>query len=260
MKARFPGVLLVCITLIFSVVACSGDKTAPNGMTGAEILTMSDSAAVNQLQFTAIAHMNIMGETSEMYMSGAGDNLNEEMYLIETSPEEPDYIIQVYMVDGWLYMNDPYDSTHWVRTELNEDIWEEQNTFSQQMALLEGFTGAKYVGMENIGGSNCYKIEVEPNWEALFELSGSGDDEDITPEEIAEMIKDSSCIAWIAENTYYPMQIFFSMTIDMQIMGEMGMEMTMTFSNLNQPVTVDLPPGANGATTISYDDFVEGNW
>jgi hypothetical protein len=36
--------------------------------------------------------------------------------------------------------------------------------------------------------------------------------------------------------------------------------MTMTFFDINQPVTVTLPSAAKNATEISYDDFMAEDW
>jgi hypothetical protein len=204
--------------------------------------------------------MDMMGETIDMYMTGAADEINREMYMTEISPQAPDYMMQVYMVDGWLYMTDPEDSTEWIKTELVDEIWEERNIADQQMSLVEGFLDAKYVGMENIGGFNCYKIDIDPNWDAIFNAADISETEGVSNEEMIDMIKETSCITWIAENDYFPIQVFFSMTMDMQFLGDMTMDMTMTVSNINQPVTVTLPVTAKSATEISYEDFMAGDY
>jgi hypothetical protein len=115
--------------------------------------------------------------------------------------------------------------------------------------------------MENIGGFNCYKIDVDPNQDALFSASDMSGTEGLSNEEINDMMKDSSCTAWVAESTYFPMQISFSMTLEMDVYGEkypITVDMTMTFSNINQPVTINLPAAAQNATAISYEDFMAG--
>lgn len=194
-----------------------------------------------------------------MNMIGASDELNHEMYMNMTSPQSSDYMVQMYIVNDSLYMTNPNDSTEWIKTKLMDKIWEEENIAGRQMALVEGFFDAKYVGIENIGGLNCYKIDVEPNWGALLNASDLSDTANVSNEEMVSMIKDSTCTAWIAENNYYPVQIFFSMTLDTQFLGNMTMNMTMTTSNINQPVTIELPSAAKNAKAISYEDFVAGN-
>lgn len=261
MKVRIFGPILLCVMVLAVAIGCSsGVVKAPNGMTGAEILEMSQNASVNSLQFSAISVENLMGSEMTMNMIGASDELNHEMYMSMTSPQTSDYMVQMYIVNGSLYMTNPNNSTEWIKTKLKDKIWEEENIAGRQMSLVEGFLDAKYVGKENIGGLNCYKIDVEPNWETLFNASGLNDTANISNEEMVNMIKDSACTAWITENTYYPVQIFFSMTFNVAPLGDMTMDMTMTTSNINQPVTIELPSAATNATEISYEDLVAGNY
>jgi len=261
MRVKNWGILFLCIAVLLGTVACGGNGVAPNGMTGAEILEMSQTASVNTMQFSATVEVNAMGEAMTMYMTGAADEMNREMYMTTTAPEIYDEATQVYVVDDWIYTTD--SNGDWIKTELTDDIWEEQNPTSQQMGLMEGFVDAKYLGMETIGGSNCYKIAIDPNWAALFSAADMSGTEGLSTEEMIDMIKDSSCTAWVAENTYFPMQIFFSMTMEMDILGQkysVTMDMTMTFSNINQPVTITLPAAARSATEVSYEDFMAGEW
>lgn len=262
MKARFLAVVVLCVVSVLGAVACSGGGgVAPNGMTGAEILTTSQTTAMNSMQFSATVETSMMGETLEMYMSGAIDEAGRAMYMTMTSPGD-DYTMQVYITDGWLYMIDPDYSTSWIKTRLTEDIWEEQNPVSSQMEVLEDFLKAGYLGMENIGGFNCYKIDVDPNWEAVLSATDMDETDYYSTEELIDMIKDTEFVFWIAEGSYFPMQMFFSMTMEMEILGEtysVDMDMTMTFSNINQPVNITLPAAASNATEVSYEDMY-GDW
>jgi len=257
MRTKICGILLLCVAVLLGAVACSGGGVAPNGMTAAEILAMSQNASMNTAQFTAVTNMDMMGETMEMYMVGAFDEANREMYMTMTASEVYDEAMQMYVVDDWVYITDEYGD--WMKTALTDDIWEEQSPTTQQMGLMEGFIEAKYVAIENIGGASCYKIDIDPNWDAIFNATDLSGTEGISNEELIDMIKETSCSMWIAENTYFSMQIFFDMTMEMEVLGEtysVDMDMTMTFSNVNQPVTITLPLAANEAVEISYEDFI----
>ena len=263
MKARFFGVLVLCVALLSGTVACSGGAVAPNGMTGAEILEMSQNASMNTMQFNISMENGLMGEAYMTNMIGAGDNLNQEMYLVETSPDMPDYDMEVYIVDDWIYRTNPNSSTEWIKTGLTEDIWAKQDITDQKLGLLSEYLGARYIGMESINGINCYKIDVEPNWDAIFAAADISETEGVSKQDMIDMIKDTSCTAWVAEATYYTARIFFGMTIEMDILGQkysMTMDMTMTTSNINQPVTINLPAAAKSAKAISYEDFMAGNY
>lgn len=262
MKARFLAVIVLCVVSILGAVACSGGGVAPNGMTGGEILAASQTTTFNSARFSATVETGMMGESLAMQMSGAMDEANQAMYMTMTAPDI-DYTMQMYITDGWLYMIDPDYSTSWIKTRLTEDIWEQQNPTAQQLELLEGFVEAKYLAMQNIGGSNCYKIEVVPNWNAILGATDMDETDYYSTEQLVDMIKDTECMVWVEEASYYPVQLYFSMTMEMDILGEkysVTMDMTMTFTDINQPVNITLPAAASSATEISYDDFMYGDW
>lgn len=262
MKARFIAVVVLCVAALVGVVACGGGGTAPNGMTGAEILATSQTTTMNSMEFSATVGSTMMEETYTMHMSGAMDEANRAMYMTMTSPEY-DYTMQMYITGGWLYMIDPDYSDSWIKTRLTDDIWEQQNPTVQQMELLEDILDAKYLAMENVGGLNCYKIDIDPNWDAILSATEMDETEYYSNEELIDMIKNTECVIWVAEGSYFPVQMFFSMTMEMEIMGQtysIDMDMTMTFSNINQPVNITLPAAAADATEMSYDEFMSGGW
>ena len=263
MRVRNLGILFLCIAVLLGTVACSGGGVAPNGMTAAEILEMSQNASMNTMQFNMVMETAFMGDEITMNMVGAGDNLNQEMYLIGTSPQMQDYDMEVYIVDDWIYMTNPNSSAEWIKTGLTEDIWDEQDITGQQLGLMNDCLATRYIGMENINGINCYKIDVQPNWDAIFAAADISETEGISKQDMIDMIKDTSCTAWVAENTYYTMEIFLGMTMEMDILGQkysVTIDMTMTTSNINQPVNITLPVAATNATEISYEDFMAGNY
>lgn len=260
MKARFLAITVLCAAALMGTVACSGGGTAPNGMTGGEIMAMSENSIVNSARFTATMETGVMGETMEMYMMGSVDEAEQAMYMSMTSPDIGDYSLQMYILDDWIYMYDSESGTGWYKTKLTEDMWEEQDPVGPQMELLEDFVEANYLGMESISGFNCYKIDIDPNWNAIFSATEMEETDGISTDELTDMIKDTQCVTWIAEGSYYPIQIFFGMTMDMMFLGEMTMDMTMTFFDINQTVTITLPSAAKNATEISSYDFTEGNW
>jgi len=263
MKARFMAVIVLCVAALVGTVACSGGGgKAPNGMTGAEILAASQTTTINSMRFSATVETAMMDETLVMYMAGSMDEANREMYMTMTSPDY-DYTMQMYITDGWLYMIDPDYSESWIKTRLTDDIWEQENPTAGQMELLEDVLEAKYLAMEIVSGSNCYKIDVDPNWDAILSATDMEETEYYSTDELIDMIKDTECVIWVAEGSYLPMQMFFSMTMEMEIMGQkysVDVDMTMTFSNINQAVDITLPSAALDATEMTYDEFMAGDW
>jgi len=258
--AKILGVFIFCTSLLIGAIACNSSGVAPNGMTGAEILNMSNSIVINTVQFNATVGLDFLGETSEVNIVGIANESNKEMYLNETSQNTNNVLFQMYAINGQLYMTDPRDNASWVRIELVDKIWEDANKAGSYMASLENFDKARYVGMENISGTKCYKIEINPDKEALLNILGLSSSRNVSTEEMTSMIKDPHCFAWIAENSYYPLQIFFTLIFDTQFLGDMSINSTIGFSGFNYPVVITLPVGAENATEISFDEFMASGY
>jgi len=256
MKLRMCGAVLVCIMVLVGAIACSssGGK-APNGMTGTDILAMSNNISMNTSQSTLDWETNAMGQEGTTHIVMAADNASREMYMVATSNQSQSEI-GMYIVDDWLYMSVPTAQLKWIKTALTEDIWNREYNSIQELQLTKGFIDAKYIGMEDIGGVNCYKIDVKPNLDAIFNESGVSATQNI-------ISNDTSCCAWIAENTYFHMKVTLNMTIEMETLSQkytMSENISMVTSSISKPVTIVLPAEAQNATAISYATFESGSW
>jgi hypothetical protein len=258
MKRRMCGAVLLCVMVLVGAVACSsGASKAPNGVTGSEILTMANNAtaSINTLQGQVTMNMIAMGEEMNYSSSTSMDISNRTLYESETDAMYINDTDMTYILNNWVYEYNPGVKAEWVRTPLTEDIWSEEyqpNAANQTLALLNFPTAVQYIGQETVAGTNCYKINVNPNPAVILGALDMSDYGSISP---SDVVKSSSCTVWIDESTYYPLKISIDMTISTVLLNVVS-----TISNINQPVNIVLPAAAKNATAINYSTFESGNW
>jgi hypothetical protein len=260
MKLRMCGAVLVCVVILASVIACSsGASKAPNGMTASEILAryQNASASINTLQMDMTMHMGAMGDELNMSASISEDKPNRKVYAAETSPMFTGEI-EVYVLDSEMYMSNPMAKAKWVKTPLTEDLFRQALDFgvNQELIVLNNCTNAQYIGRETIGGTDCYKITVNPNPAALlsaFNVSGLGN---VSP---SDAVKSSSCTVWVDGSTYYLLKMSCGMTLKFEASTGL-LNSVFTTSNINQPVNIVLPAEAQNATALTNAQFESGNW
>jgi len=250
MRVRNCGILLLCIAVLLGTAACSGNKVAPNGMTGADILEMSQTASVNTYQCDDITISNFMGEITTESTHAVVDVTNEELYMLFTS-SDPEYgTFSMYIKGDWAYMETEGD---WYKIYLTDEIWEQELNTITQWDLLQDFIEVKYVSNEIVNGVECYKLEIQPDLQALFNaIMGEDTGFEIDFEEV---IKDFSLFTWVSTDNFYQMKQTTYMTIDMdlsfmQMSGDINS--TMDFTHYNEPVDIQLPAGAKNAEVVEY--------
>jgi hypothetical protein len=259
MRVRCLGVLILCVAVLLGTVACGGGGVAPNGMTGADIMAryQNASASIETVQSDASMIESALGQEITMNMSMTADKPNRKMYMSQTyfifmSTVE----VEVYMMDNWIYVPSGTVKGKWVKTPLTEDVWNEEYNRNLSLEFFNNSADANYIGMETVGGIDCYKVSIKPDFEVLLGVLNMSEFDDIS---LSDMLKSYSCVIWIDENTYCPVK----MSIDMQMEVE-GVPMSVrgmgTYSNINQPITITLPVAAINATEISYEDFMAGEW
>ena len=269
MKLRMCGAVLLCVMMLVGAVACSsGVSKAPNGMTGSEILAMTNNAtaSINTLRLDSTADANIAGGEIAITISALEDVQDRNMYIsMCESMTSPAFTVKIesYILNNWMYMSSPIATTKWAKTQLTEDIWNEwvkDYGANTELRWLQDFVDAEYVGIETINGTSCYKINVKPNVDALSSAFSTALN---TTGNLSGNIKSSSCTAWIDENTSYPVKVSGDMTMEMSDQTqkmELSEHIVVFISNINQPVTVVLPVEAQNATVVSYSTLKSGQW
>jgi hypothetical protein len=215
------------------------------------------------------------GKTSEVGMSmsfdGALDNSNKKMKTdiavnIAAPNVEPTAVkITMYLVDNAVYysMEGPGAPPWWMKTEA--PAWETMNQNESQLELLKG-AQVELLGGEVVQGVDCYVLNVIPDkeqlWQTVVQQLGmaGGDMPDIGPQFIEEALKSFSVKQWIAKGTFFVTRatIDINMAATPNELGSSGTEeaieiqlsMDLSMRDYNRPVSIVLPPEAEGAIEV----------
>ncbi len=256
-----------------TIGSLSGSFTVVSAISAEEIAEAAilAEAEFNTYQFDVDYEitMEIPGETpvtTTMDMNGAFDFANEKMHMdmqmtMSTPPETVQMSIEMYLVGDWMYMKmempglPPEIMGTWFKVRMSEleleDLWEQQDIAGQQFDLLVGFSEVEFLGTEMVNGVECYKLQVTPDIETLWawaqiQEGTEGLDPGLDPEEV---ITDFSYVLWVAKDTYFTVKTVVEMT--MTVEGEsMGMAVTVLVFDINEPVTIELPPEAEAAEEL----------
>jgi len=277
----------LALVMALAFVACDGDglPTAQEIVDG----TSQAMADVRTCKFDMEMAMDMDGEAEgesidaniEMDASGALDIENNQlkmtMNMEVTGEEDIDVEAEMYLVDNTFYiLTDMLGmGPTWMKLEMSEmeelpeEYWEEADLLELPTELLEAFE-VKVTGSERVGGVDCYVLESTPDMEQLWQMFETTELEmtDI-PEDFEhyfdEMFDSFSMKEWIAKDTYFPMkvEIEISMEFAPEAMGfpeeegeaNIDIVMTMLLYDYNQPVSIELPPGAEDAMDIM--DFMD---
>ena len=274
MKARGFVALMVLTIVLAATFACCPGETLPPGVTVEGIVedAIAADAELDTCQFdldmTMDIQMTMRGETFEATMtsdmSGAIDEPNEEMYMDMviimkmTGEPDTDMSTEMYVVDDWMYMNMtvPDEPTGWTKAPVEVGDWEEQDVASQQIDWLLD-AEVQFLRSETVNGTECYVLEVRPDLEKLWALMqlAAGADEELPPEvDLSEIITDFSVEQWIAKDTYFIRKSTVEMTMAFSFEGfEMTYDIaaTILIYDINEPVTIELPPEAADAVEVS---------
>jgi len=248
--------MLSAILLIACSACCGGDNTVPNGMTAAELVEAALAAeqSLDSYQFTgAVIGAMTGGTTTVVDVSGDIDEQNKALH-INMSHTGHNESMQLYVVDDWEYIKvyGPNLSSTWNKSPVTEDTWSVRNLPLQQVSALSDFIAVNYIGTETVGGVECYKLEVEPDLVQLLQwFTGDADMEELDPSiDISEMVSEPSLTVWVAADTDYLVQtvIEATLSIDLEYMVmSIGQSISMTRSQFDQPVSIELPPDVGDA-------------
>lgn len=198
------------------------------------------------------------------------DNTNRAMQMLMTMSMgvpgwgEEEVTTEGYIVGEWMYIKDSTLETgdQWTKTKLTPDMWDAQNQIAQQIEMLSsGEVDCKVI--EVLDGVDCYKLDVTPDMEALAEYMFNQPGMDLF-QDLEEMLSSSSAsyTQWVAVDSSLLMRSDCRMKMEVSpedIPGatredfeKMTMDMVseVVIYDYNQPVAIELPQDALGATEI----------
>ncbi len=272
MKVKGLLAVLLFAALLLSGFACGGggapgETPTPTAVGGsAEDIAeaaMAAAADIDSYQFDMDMDMTITDDVSgtvTMDMSGAVDEVDQEMQadmqMSMTVPEPTEADMEMYIVGGWVYMKMDMGIAGmppmWMKYQMTEDMWQEQDIASQQLDLLEDFVDVELLGSDMVSGVDCNKLRVTPDLDRLWAWAQMQEGMEGVPDigiDLEEVITDFSLVLWVAKGTDFPMKTTLDMTVTIE--GEtMVMAMTMLMHHINEPVTIQLPRQAADATEV----------
>jgi hypothetical protein len=250
------SILFCAVLLVACSACCSRESMVPNGMTAAELVAAALAAEeeIDNYQFNGVVIGAMTGGTTTVVdVSGIVDEQNRALH-INMSHTGHNESMQLYVVDNWEYINvyGPNLSSTWNITPVTEDTWWVRNLPMQQVNALHNFIQVNYIGTETIGGIECYKLEVEPDLVQVLQwFTGEADMGELDPSiDVSDMVSGQSLTVWVAIDTNYIVQtvIEATLSVDLEYMVmSIGQSISTTRSQVNQPVSIELPPDIGDA-------------
>ncbi|HEX76837.1 MAG TPA: hypothetical protein G4O03_00230 [Dehalococcoidia bacterium] len=181
--------------------------------------------------------------------------------------------MECYLLGDMFYakVEVPGEPVSWQKAETPAGTWETAQLIQQQVNILEG-AEINLLGTEEMEGVDCYVLEVIPTTEKFLEAMQA---QQLFGEQLGQEPPDLTTLSslfgefmnisvgqWVAKGTYFLRKAEMALDCfltadDFKELGlpvaadfELAIEMTfcLTAGNYNQPVSVELPPGAEAAT------------
>lgn len=163
--------------------------------------------------------------------------------------------IDTYILSDWWYgkfdVLEVVDKDHeiWVKMELEERYWADQDRLAQQIKLLRTATEVTLVGSESVNGIDSYVLEIKPDWQVLTEwLSLQPPWRGPDHLDLRNLSRSLSIRQWIAKDTHlllraeieavYGMVPFDFSRSTVELKGQVN------FYDYNKPVKIELPEDA----------------
>ncbi len=198
------------------------------------------------------------------------DIINREMQAVVDATTDTSIIgtvevtEEIYVVGGQWYMkmSTPGKVDQWVRTDLNEELWNSQNKLERQVGFLMSAVEITKLGEENVEGIDCYVLQVKPDMDLLFDSVLSQQKElatelGATKADLTRMFKQYAIKQWIDKDRSLLVKsdIQTSMEILPQDIGNndqtgkinANIQLTERYYDYGEPVVVELPQEALNA-------------
>jgi hypothetical protein len=273
--------LILSLSLILS--GCeSKEPTAQELFTNT--VTAMQKVSSYTLDYDMAMDMEVTGGENAMKMTmggigtGAMDVSNHKMQMTMdmdvgipgagTSQMTMTMSMEMYLVEGWLYtkMTIPGAGVQWTKMRNPDEISQDQ--MAQLLVLMESATETTLQGTEKVNGIDCYILEVVPDMNALWQWAMSqqrsnyAGEIDLSEFDMSKIIKSFGLKYWITKKAYQIIKAEVEMEMDasaetMDASAEdfdsmtMQINMTMTFSDYNESVNIQLPEEALGAKEVS---------
>jgi len=220
--------------------------------------------------------------------SGEVDNVNKSMMMVmsmcmnmsgimeantseNTSLDMPETICvetEMYVINYTRYTKMDMSAivpnfSFWQKSEMTEEDWGSQDLLGQQMELLN-CSNVTPLDDEEVKGVECYVLKIVPDekcWEiimnqSIMDQSGMGAEMQNTSDVLNQSLSSITMTEWIAKDTKFVMKAEAAMDMtttspDTEEEAKVVMDYELVFYDYNVPVTIVLPPEAEGAMDLS---------
>jgi len=273
--------MLALLTLILT--GCAGGEMSEADIENIveEIITTNYEVETSTFDLSMEAEIEVEGDedtTVTLVGTGTGvtDSVKRQMHMVMNmtvnTPEQDtiDMPVEYFLVDGWMYMkiSVPEQEAQWLKLEMPDDMWEEQNQAQQQIEMLRTAKEVNFLGFEDVNGVECYVVEIVPDLAALQriisqmqgQMSQLGD-LDLSAMDLGEMLKQVSVTQYVAMDSYLFMRTdeHIVMEITPEAMGLPEEEFdritedvttVLVFRDYDEPVTIQMPQAALAAVQM----------
>jgi len=283
MRRLMLSVTVMLALLSVILTGCAGGEMSEADIqkTVEEIVTTNYEVETSTFDLSMEAEIDVEGgEDVSVALVGTGtgvtDSVNRQMHMVMNmtvnTPEQDtiDMPVEYFLVDGWMYMkiSVPEQEAQWLKLEMPDDMWEEQNQAQQQIEMLRTAKEVNFLGFEDVNGVECYVVEIVPDLAALQriisqmqgQMSQLGD-LDLSAMDLGEMLKQVSVTQYVAMDSYLFMRTdeHIVMEITPEAMGLPEEEFdritedvttVLVFRDYDEPVTIQMPQAALAAVQM----------
>ncbi|MGB7000420.1 MAG: hypothetical protein WBE22_00120 [Halobacteriota archaeon] len=234
------------------------------------VMVANGSGVVDNVNKSMMMAMSMCVNMSEIMEANTSEDTNGNTSE-NTSLDMPETICmetEMYIINNTMYMKMDMSAivpnfSFWLKSEMTEADWESEEIQGQQMELLN-CSNVTLLDDEEVNGVDCYVLKIVPDTEKCWEIvmntsimdqSGMGAEMQNASDILNQSLGNMTITEWIAKDTMFVMKsvaaMDMTMSPDTEEEAKVVMDYTMIFYDYNEPVTIVLPPEAEGATDIS---------
>lgn len=258
-------VILLAFALLFAGCGEKKDETSGSkssgGLSAKEILEESSAKMQTVKSASAKGVYKMTTSAAEATSGGESMDFTFEMEMDLTDPEKPELKMAMkgmgqdtvfYMTGGYVYTEVPEQG--WVKAPAGDTDSMTQTSPAEIAKFADNAENLKIVSETG----NSYKISFDIGQEMLKEQMGAEQDTSELGPEMQKMLDDMlknmkmTAVFTINKKTMFIEEANINMALkDFPMVGDMTLDMSMAFSNFNEPVSVSLPAEAANAQEVA---------
>ncbi|MFZ2455810.1 MAG: hypothetical protein WAX07_04985 [Candidatus Altiarchaeia archaeon] len=194
-----------------------------------DLIVRTKSSGGLLTQFLNMQVMNITGEV---------DNINKRTHFSVRTADIFKITPEAYLGENLSYIS--LSGTGWIRSERRQNLW---GTGPINVSIPEA-DNITVVGTENIGGVECYVLEIKTDKDKAFALlAKQAGIMGLAGAELSDKIKSIESTEWIEKDTMLPRKIVSEIVLSDE-QNTVNVEITAHFADYGKPVHIEPPEEA----------------